>query len=531
MRIGTRYPSSNLPDHVDVVVIGSGIGGLATASLLARRSRRVLVLERHYTVGGFTHTYRRRGYEWDVGVHYIGSVQHRSSPVRRAFDALTDGQLRWAPMDDVYDRVIVADRSYDFVAGEANFRESLLSRFPRARQQIDSYLQAIRAGSRNLMAEFAPRSLPGPLSGLRLPGRGAFGRTTEQVLRPIISDPQLYGVLTAQWGDYGLPPQRSSFGMHALVAEHYLGGASYPVGGSSRIAATIVPGIERAGGAVLTDAEVGQILVHDGRAIGVRMADGAEIHADHVVSSAGAHVTFGRLLDPQLAAGLPLARRVAALRPTSGHLGLTIGLRGDPAEFDLPRSNLWVYPGYDHDAAVQRSSESPHAELPVNYISFPSAKDPSWSERFPGRATIEVISMAPYEWFAAWADRPWRQRGAEYEALKQDLTGRMLDVVAAHVPGVRGRIDYCELSTPLSTRTFGGYPHGEMYGLEHSPRRFAERGLAARTPIRGLWLTGQDTLTCGVTSAMMSGVLTAGALLGPAAAPLFAEVFGVTHRT
>src|SRR5580704_10557961 len=97
--VGSSYQQNPVADQWDAIVIGSGIGGLAAAALLAKHGgKRVLVLERHYVAGGFTHTFHRPGYEWDVGVHYVGQVQDAASPLRRIFDRLTDGRLKWNPM-------------------------------------------------------------------------------------------------------------------------------------------------------------------------------------------------------------------------------------------------------------------------------------------------------------------------------------------------------------------------------------------------------------------------------------------------
>ena len=118
IRVGQRYGKVDLADSWDAIVIGSGIGGLATASLLARHAgKRVLVLERHYMPGGFTHVYRRHGYEWDVGVHYIGQVADPRTSTRRLFDHVTEGRLEWASMGEVYDRIVLGEKAYDYVAG------------------------------------------------------------------------------------------------------------------------------------------------------------------------------------------------------------------------------------------------------------------------------------------------------------------------------------------------------------------------------------------------------------------------------
>jgi len=116
IRIGRRYRPNRLQGPYDVLVVGSGIGGLTAAACLSKLGQKVCVLEQHYTAGGFTHSYSRNGYEWDVGVHYIGDMGSPHTTGRRLFDHITDGALEWAPMDDHFDRIFLADESYDLVA-------------------------------------------------------------------------------------------------------------------------------------------------------------------------------------------------------------------------------------------------------------------------------------------------------------------------------------------------------------------------------------------------------------------------------
>ncbi|MGB1221673.1 MAG: FAD-dependent oxidoreductase, partial [Alcanivoracaceae bacterium] len=104
IRIGRRYRANRLDGPYDAIVIGSGIGGMTAAACLAELGRKVVVLEQHYTAGGFTHSYARNGYEWDVGVHYIGDVGAKHTMARRLFDFVSGGELEWAPMDEHYDR-------------------------------------------------------------------------------------------------------------------------------------------------------------------------------------------------------------------------------------------------------------------------------------------------------------------------------------------------------------------------------------------------------------------------------------------
>lgn len=519
-RVGHRYGKIDLEGSWDAIIIGSGMGGLATAALLAKHAgKRVLVLERHYMPGGFTHTYRRHGYEWDVGVHYIGEVHREGSSTRRLYDHVTDGTLEWQPMDDVYDRIVIEDRSYDLVAGAAAFRERMKSYFPAEAKAIDDYVDLIRAVPRKIGSFFAEKAVPAPLATLfggwmRRPTLKWSRRTTLEVLSELTDNRELIGVLTGQWGDYGLPPGQSSFAMHAVVANHYLNGAAYPVGGSSSIAAAAAPLIEAEGGEIVYQADVEEIVLHGDRAVGVRLAAGVELSAPLIVSDAGVHNTFLRLLPRSASERHGVAAKAGTVRPSVAHLCLYAGFKKTARELGLGTTNLWLYPGPDHDENARRYLEDTSRPLPVVYTSFPSAKDPEFEANYPGRATIELITLASFEEFKPWLSTEWRERGDEYDALKQAYAERMMARLDRQLPGLVDQIDYYELSTPLSTRHFANYERGEIYGLDHSPERFEQRWLQPRTPIKGLYLTGQDIVTCGVTAALVSGYLSASAVLG-----------------
>jgi all-trans-retinol 13,14-reductase len=530
LRIGRRYRPKRLAQDYDAIVIGSGIGGLSCAALLSKQGWKVCVLEQHYTAGGYTHSYERHGYEWDPGVHYIGDVG-APTRTRKMFDFLSERRLAWAPMDDEYDRFYIGDKVYCAVAGEQAFRDNLVRQFPDEVEAIDGYLKLLARASKASTALAMERVLKPWQRALMWPylrwlKPGWLYQSAHEVLSKLTDNQELIAVLCGQWGDMGLPPKRSVFMMQAMIARHYLHGGFYPVGGSWRIADSIIPTIQKAGGEVFTYASVERILVEDGRAVGVEMADGHRIDCETVISTAGVYNTFGRLLPPEVVRPLGYDRLLQRVQPSFAYLGVYIGLKHTASELGIPKTNFWIYPHSDFDAAVDAFTEGKTDEFPVVYISFPSAKDPEYLDRHPGTATVEIVAPAPYAWFEKWEGSTWGKRGEDYEAFKAELGERLLQYVYARLPQLEGKIDYYEVSTPQTANWFSGLQSGELYGLDHTADRMRQTWLRPKTKIPGLWLSGQDTLTCGVTGAMMSGMVTVMAMLGPRKfGPLAKKIF------
>ena len=132
-----------ISDSYDTIIIGSGMGSLTTATLLAKQGQKVLILERHYTAGGFTHIFKRKGYEWDVGIHYVGGMEKENSILKNIFDYITEEQLKWADMGEVYDRIVIGDKTYDFVKGVGNWTDKMLSYFPNDEKAIRTYIDLV----------------------------------------------------------------------------------------------------------------------------------------------------------------------------------------------------------------------------------------------------------------------------------------------------------------------------------------------------------------------------------------------------
>ena len=204
-----------------------------------------------------------------------------------------------------------------------------------------------------------------------------------------------------------------------------------------------------------------------------------------------------------------------------GFVMVNIGLRGSPEELGLTCANLWVHPTRpdgDMFGAVNDFMRDPGdpANEPMMMVTFPSIK-----ARNEGSDTTscQLLCLADHAWFEKHASRRTRRRGPEYKALKAEWGERLIEVLLRHYPQLEGRIGLVDVSTPLSIAHYLGTSGGGAVGLDHTPARFTDweivRRLDARTEIPGLWLTGQDTVTCGQPIVQGAGLITALRILGP----------------
>jgi all-trans-retinol 13,14-reductase len=278
------------------------------------------------------------------------------------------------------------------------------------------------------------------------------------------------------------------------------------------IAETIIPGIQSKGGKAVLSTGVNKILTHKGKAVGVQLDNGDEILSKKVISSAGVKNTFEVLLNDENTLSSK-SNPINQVDASSGYYCLHIGLNKSAKEIGLNNANLWVYPGYDHDQNLENYLSDNKKPYPVVFISFPSAKDPTWDIEHPNSATIEVITVAEFAKHKKWEDTQWKKRGGEYDLFKENISKSLLESLYKNSPNTKGHVDYYELSTPLTSRDLANYKEGELYGIDHTPQRFQQKWLRPETKVKNLFLTGQDIVTAGVSAAMMSGVITSSAIL------------------
>ncbi|MEQ1567211.1 MAG: NAD(P)/FAD-dependent oxidoreductase [Myxococcota bacterium] len=506
---------------VDTVVIGSGIGGLTAALALARAGERVLVVEQHYLPGGWCHSFDLEGYTFSPGVHYIGDLAP-GGRLRAVFEGLgVANELPFLELNpDGFDHVRIdqpggAPFTFDIPRGKDRFAERLAARFPRDADGIRRFLDLLAAMSRELAGGLRVDGVKSALTlPFKIPTLARYGlRPLSSMVQRFVSDPLARAVLTVQAGDHGMPPSRCPTALHAAVVAHYFDGGYYPKGGARSLPKAFVRALKRHGGEIRVRARVDRILVEGGRALGVRLADGTEIRARRVVSNADPHATFSCVAPEHL------PRRVARALDRTPYsisaISLFLAAEVDPRSLGLDSGNVWSLTSPDVEETYRYAADpDPLARGPVPgaFLTTTTCKDPG--KRRDGVATFESFTFVSSAAFDRFARSEHGDREPGYEALKGALADRILDRIDTIAPGLRERLVFQAVGTPLTNRFYVGSTRGNLYGIEKNTRQIGPFGYPIRTGIDGLFMCGASTLGHGVAGASFSGLAVARAALG-----------------
>jgi phytoene dehydrogenase-like protein len=504
----------------DTIVIGSGSGGLTSALALARAGQKVMVLEQHYAPGGWCHNFTRGGFTFSPGVHYVGRLGPGGS-TRQIYEGLgvANELIFFEQNPEHYEHCHIGGVKFDYHAHLPTMTTRLLQRFPHEQKGLGDYMDLLQNLIRQFPLIFEINSLKDViLMPYRTRHIGRYGLySLKRILEDRIGDPVVRGILSIQCGDQGLPPGRTMMMLHAGLARHYEHSGFYPRGGGGAIAQALVKAIRRTGSAVKMGVGVDKILTEPHgrrrRVVGVKLADGQELRARHVVSNADPHKTFYGMVGAEHLSG-KLKNRLNKTRYSLSSLLLFLAVDMDVKAAGLDSGNIWYSSEPDFDKVYLKAQEPGLYEkdaFEALFISAPTLKDPT---RYNGRGhTLEIVTLVGYEVFRQFADTASGARPRAYEILKQKIIKMFFNTLEKVIPGIKKHVVFCELGTPLTNSHYVDVTDGCAYGTEKNYSQIGPMAYRVRTEIEGLRLAGASTASHGVAGAAGSGLQAAASIV------------------
>lgn len=490
-------------DTYDVVVIGSGLGGLLSAVMLAKEGMKVCVIEKDKQVGGCLQTYSVEKKVFDSCVHYIGGLGegHTLNHIFRYAGIMDKLQMKEYDRN-AFDKISFGtdNTEYPLAQGNENFIEQLLPYFPHEKAALQEYLRLVTQVGDHF-----------PLYRLRMGDASEKAAVTgwelTDTLRRITGNPVLQNVLAGNNMLYAGVPGKTPFYLHALVTESYIHSSHKILPGSSQIAKFLWQELQAHGGEILRNTEVTKLVEENGLLTYAETDQGERIHGRQFISNI-APAALLQLLDSKLIR--PAYRnRINGLQQTISSFMLNLVLK--PGTIPMQHHNLYWNASADVWEAVQYTPD----QWPANYALFytQDKDDPAYAE------SISILCYMHYDEVKHWAGTHNRTghvqgRGEGYHQFKEEKTQRLLNKVYERLPQLRNNILAYKAATPLTWRDYTGTPEGALYGILKDVNKPSETTIATRTRIPNLLLTGENVNMHGVLGVSITAVATCAELLG-----------------
>ena len=486
----------------DVIIIGGGLGGLFTGSLLSKEGYRVTVLEKNRVVGGGLQTFRRAGMTFETGMHILGGLRPGGSVFKicHYLGIMDRLQLRNVDADCIDQIYFHSDgRTYRIPEGRDAFTSYLIAEFPHEEQGIRAYVDAVY----RLTDEIDLFHLR-PGNDDLLTHSDEFLWSATDLINHYVSDPRLRELLGYMNPMYGGVEGHTPAYIHSLINVLYLSGPSRFINGSQQLADLLCEVIEQGRGRIVLGEQVVAVHTNDERqAVSVETASGHSYSASHFIAA----IHPAQLVGMVDAGNFPKSYRERIASIPNTYSAFTLYIQFHPETF--PYINHTCYYQEDY-GQVWHHYEYDDTSWPRGFMYM----TPAESKRQDYAEKMIVNCLMPFSAVERWADTTVGHRGSDYEAWKAAQAEKVIRRLELIYPDIRSQIAQMWTSSPLTIRDYYNQPEGALYGIRKDCDNIMLSQIPIWTKVRNLLLTGQCINLHGICGVPLTAVNTAEALVG-----------------
>lgn len=476
----------------DVIIIGSGLGGLECAHILSKAGKRVLVLEKEAQPGGCVQSYRRNGLTFDTGFHYMGGLEEGQS-LHAAFNMLGLMALPWKKLDDAFDRILIGEEEFSFMQGYENFRENLQQHFPHEGEALQQYVQLLKQTEQTQLELLNPESASAPLA--------LFETGAWQYLTHTFHSSMLVNVLSATSLKMELRKETLPLFTFLHGNASFIESSWRLKGPGSLIAGSLIQDIREQGGEIICRAKVEELIEKNGELTCARCSNGQVYEGKCFISDVHPAVTCSWIMPAESLRSI-YRRRIGALENTFGML--TVSLVIKPHVMKYFNWNQYVYRRADVWTFYQDA-------ISINGLLI-TARPPEDESEYLRQ--IDLLTPLTWDKCMRWVQSSIGHRGQDYQEMKQRLADECMELAARFIPNLKKMVEQVYVSTPLTYRDYTGTPEGAAYGIRKDYRNPMMTVLSPRTPLPNLLLTGQNLVLHGIHGVTMTAMYTCAEILG-----------------
>jgi all-trans-retinol 13,14-reductase len=482
----------------DVVIVGSGLGGLQCAYILSKEGYNVCLLEKNLQLGGCLQTFKRDGSIFDTGMHYIGSMDEGQTLEKYFRYFGLSGKIKLKRMDqDGYDVVRFGGKEYKFAMGHDRFIDTMLQYFPNEREALTKYIAKIKEVSNSVdlynMRDF---------KGVNTSYFEYFGMGINDFIDSITSNPTLKSVLLGTLSLYAGVKDKTPLYIPLIIHSSYIESAYRFVDGGSQITEVLAQSIELQGGTILKKSEVTNFIFNNNKLEAVEINHSERIEGRIFISNMHPKKMLEIMETPLLK---PAYRhRINDIEDTCGIFSLYMVMKKNSFKYlnqnyyHFDTDNVW-----DGDKYTEEN-------WPRGYMMHvsPDSENEGYADN------IIINTYMHWDDVKGWENTTVEKRGDDYKAMKQRKAEILIDVLERNYPELRKCIKSYYTSTPLTYRDYTGTSRGSIYGVLKDFHNPLKSMILPKTKVPNLLLTGQNINIHGVVGVTICSIITCSEILG-----------------